>query len=58
MNRKRTAVDTATGDLFAETSGSGVAAALTASSTLELLRQWADAGLLRRLDRRNPGYAE
>ena len=50
MNRKRTAVDTATGDLFAETSGSGVAAALTASSTLELLRQWADAGLLRRLD--------
>jgi len=50
MNRKRTAVDTATGDLFAETSGSGVAAALTSSSTLELLRQWADAGLLRRLD--------
>ena len=50
MNRKRTAVDTATGDLFAETSGSGMAAALTSSSTLELLRQWADAGLLRRLD--------
>ena len=50
MNRKRTTVDMATGDLFADASGSGVAAALTASSTLELLRQWADAGLLRRLD--------
>ena len=50
MNRPRSPVDTATGDLFSEPSSPGAATALTTSTTLELLRQWADAGLLRRLD--------
>lgn len=44
----RPIVDTATLDLFAAVDG--VAAPLTRETTLDLLRLWADAGLLRRLD--------
>ena len=47
MSRKRR-LDTETMDLFAATVAQ--APMLSAAHTLELLRQWADAGMLRRLD--------
>ena len=39
MNRPRSPVDTATGDLFSEPASPGAATALTPSTTLELLRR-------------------
>lgn len=47
MSRKRL-LDTSTLDLFAH--DCATAAPLTAAGTLHLLRQWADAGMLRHLD--------
>lgn len=51
MIRKRIEVDTATLDLFSDSRVDGSATeALTAVPTLEVLRLWADAGVLRQLD--------
>ena len=51
MNRKNIDVDTVTMDLFSDSASSDRwLLPLTGKSTLELLRRWSDAGLLRRLD--------
>ena len=51
MNRKNIDVDTVTMDLFSDSASSDRGLLpLTGKSTLELLRRWSDAGLLRRLD--------
>jgi exodeoxyribonuclease V alpha subunit len=51
MIRKRIEVDTVTLDLFADGGGEGGASEeLTAARFLEVLRLWADAGILRQLD--------